>query len=153
MFGLFKKKNQDNPPQAKPKKSGYYLELDETNSPAVKPTEEAAKAVAPVTEEKPTPVVAPSVPEPVQNGKQPVVEEKKPEETKKPGKKSAKLKAKTPKVEKTPAAKKEEPVAVEAPVGTFAPQYLNPAYALNQSRRRPGANMTSFLDMARQIKG
>lgn len=34
---------------------------------------------------------------------------------------------------------------------TFAPKYLNPATASN-SRRRPGANMTSFLDMAKQVK-
>lgn len=34
---------------------------------------------------------------------------------------------------------------------TFAPKYLNPANSSN-SRRRPGANMTNFLDMANQVK-
>lgn len=34
---------------------------------------------------------------------------------------------------------------------TFAPKYLNPATA-SSSRRRPGANMSSFLDMANQVK-
>jgi len=34
---------------------------------------------------------------------------------------------------------------------TFAPKYLNPAASSN-GRRRPGPNMNSFLDMARQVK-
>jgi len=33
---------------------------------------------------------------------------------------------------------------------TFAPNYLMPS--ASSSRRRPGANMSSFLDMARQVK-
>lgn len=36
-------------------------------------------------------------------------------------------------------------------VTTFAPNYLAPNGSSN-GRRRPGANMSSFLDMARQIK-
>jgi hypothetical protein len=39
-----------------------------------------------------------------------------------------------------------------APSVTFAPTYLNPAANTNGDRRRPGANMGSFLDMARQTK-
>lgn len=38
------------------------------------------------------------------------------------------------------------------PSVTFAPTYLNPATNTNGDRRRPGANMGSFLDMARQTK-
>jgi hypothetical protein len=38
------------------------------------------------------------------------------------------------------------------PSVTFAPTYLNPAMNTNGDRRRPGANMGSFLDMARQAK-
>lgn len=34
---------------------------------------------------------------------------------------------------------------------TFAPKYLNPAQSSN-GRRRPGPNMNTFLDMARQVK-
>ncbi len=34
---------------------------------------------------------------------------------------------------------------------TFAPKYLNPATS-SSNRRRPGANMTNFLDMASQVK-
>jgi hypothetical protein len=33
---------------------------------------------------------------------------------------------------------------------TFAPEYLTPTNS--NGRRRPGANMTSFLDMAREVK-
>ena len=36
-------------------------------------------------------------------------------------------------------------------VTTFAPKYLAQAGSAN-GRRRPGANMSSFLDMARQVK-
>ena len=36
-------------------------------------------------------------------------------------------------------------------VTTFAPKYLAPSGSSN-GRRRPGANMSSFLDMARQVK-
>jgi hypothetical protein len=38
----------------------------------------------------------------------------------------------------------------KAASSTFAPQYLMPT--ASSSRRRPGANMSSFLDMARQVK-
>jgi len=57
----------------------------------------------------------------------------------------------TPKVESIPA-----PVVkpVEKPVvakeTTFAPQYL--LTLTSRSRRRPGANMSGFMDMAREAK-
>jgi hypothetical protein len=45
---------------------------------------------------------------------------------------------------------KPEPVKISVPTETnFATKYLIPT---NNPRRRPGANMNSFLDMARQIK-
>jgi hypothetical protein len=34
---------------------------------------------------------------------------------------------------------------------TFAPKYLAPSASTN-GRRRPGPNMNTFLDMARQVK-
>jgi hypothetical protein len=53
----------------------------------------------------------------------------------------------------TPAAVKvikPEPVKISVPTETnFATKYLIP---LNSPRRRPGVNMNSFLDMARQVK-
>lgn len=66
-----------------------------------------------------------------------------------------------PKIAKsTPSTKKAEPKPVAAgaalnlpqpTVTTFAPKYLAPTGNSN-GRRRPGANMSSFLDMARQVK-
>lgn len=56
-----------------------------------------------------------------------------------------------PKVESVsaPAAKPvEKPVVAKET--TFAPQYL--LTLTSRTRRRPGANMSSFLDMARQAK-
>lgn len=35
---------------------------------------------------------------------------------------------------------------------TFAPKYLAPSANISDGRRRPGPNMNSFLDMARQVK-
>ena len=49
-----------------------------------------------------------------------------------------------------PVAAKAEPVTISAPTETnFATKYLIPK---NTPRRRPGVNMNSFLDMARQVK-
>ncbi|MCT7949904.1 hypothetical protein NG798_08910 [Ancylothrix sp. C2] len=47
------------------------------------------------------------------------------------------------------AAKKPEPAKAPAPVSGFSTQYLTPT--ATATRRRPGANMTSYLDMARQV--
>ena len=50
---------------------------------------------------------------------------------------------------KAAAAKvlKEEPKET-----TFAPKYLAPSATSSNGRRRPGANMSAYLDMARQVK-
>ncbi|MDB9453547.1 hypothetical protein PN478_18885 [Dolichospermum circinale CS-534/05] len=49
-----------------------------------------------------------------------------------------------------PVAPKAEPVKISVPTETnFATKYLIPQ---NTPRRRPGVNMNSFLDMARQVK-
>jgi hypothetical protein len=48
-------------------------------------------------------------------------------------------------------ATKAEPAKPAAPTETtFAPKYLIPSSS--NSRRRPGANMNTYLDMARQVK-
>ncbi|MDF5707122.1 MAG: hypothetical protein PUP90_05420 [Nostoc sp. S4] len=51
--------------------------------------------------------------------------------------------------EKAAAAKvlKEQPTET-----TFAPKYLAPSGKISNGRRRPGANMSAYLDMARQVK-
>jgi hypothetical protein len=57
------------------------------------------------------------------------------------------VKAETP----APApVKKPEPAKAPTPVGGFSTQYLTSS--TSATRRRPGANMNSYLDMARQVK-
>lgn len=118
------------------KGNGYYLELDEAG-------EEKAPAAKPVSPEptvngtKPAPTVAvektatATKAEPSANGKTPKAE-------------PAKAPEATTNGTKTPVAETQEET-------TFAPKYLIPS-ASSSDRRRPGANMTSFLDMARQMK-
>lgn len=57
------------------------------------------------------------------------------------------LKAEPAKPAKAPAASTNGQKPTET---TFAPKYLVPT--ASNSRRRPGANMSNFLDMARQVK-
>lgn len=130
--GLLGSKKADSAPSLAPKakkSSGYFLELDEakglgTAAPA--PVEKAAEPVAA------QPVVAP------------------------PAAKTEAAPKPAPAAPKTAPAP--EPVAVantlnlpKPSVATFAPDYLAPSAGSN-GRRRPGANMSSFLDMARQVK-
>ncbi|MBA4447149.1 hypothetical protein [Cylindrospermopsis raciborskii] len=57
----------------------------------------------------------------------------------------------TPKVESIPApAAKPVEKPVVAKETTFAPQYL--LTLTSRARRRPGANMSGFMDMAREAK-
>jgi len=176
---------QIKPPVAKPKKrSGYFMELDESEDAnlltqpvaAVKQavektknaTVEAAKQVAetvktsePVTAAKQV-VEKAKTSEPVAAAKQ-VVEKAKTSES---GQKVAAepVAAKKSKVELVQTAEglKAEPAKPSISIAassngqnktetTFAPKYLNPANS-STSRRRPGANMTNFLDMANQVK-
>lgn len=67
----------------------------------------------------------------------------------------------TPKVQLEQTAEGLKPVPAKAPASsvlnktqtetTFAPKYLSPSVSSN-GRRRPGPNMSSFLDMARDVK-
>ncbi|MBD2502177.1 hypothetical protein [Anabaena azotica] len=123
------------------KSSGYYLELKEDSTeqtaPAPAPqaapvasngTKAAAKAEAPpATEKKPAPAIAKV--EASKNGKN--------------GKAAPKQ-----------AEPEKAPVANTTPPGetTFAPKYLAPSASSSNGRRRPGANMSSYLDMASQVK-
>jgi hypothetical protein len=44
-------------------------------------------------------------------------------------------------------------VATKTPTETtFAPKYLAPSTTSSNGRRRPGANMSAYLEMARQVK-
>ncbi|MBD2445633.1 hypothetical protein H6G76_00405 [Nostoc sp. FACHB-152] len=121
---------------------GYYLQLDESAEPTPAPTPKPAattngtKATAkpPEAEKKPAPVEAEKKPAPAAKAVK--------------AKASQNGKVATPEPEKAPtavAAVKKEPTET-----TFAPKYLVPS--ATNGRRRPGANMSSFLDMASQVK-
>jgi len=128
-----------------PKKAAdkkYFLQLDEAaeakpeTAPAPK-AEIVAEAPAPAAKvETPAAPVAPA-----------------PAASKKP-KASAKAPAPSPKVE-APAAPKAEPVvSAKAPVKTVVTLADYNQIPSNQfgDRRLPGANMASFLELARQVK-
>ncbi len=177
---------QISPASAKPKKrSGYFMELDESednkflNEPvaAVKQamektknaTVEAAKQVADTVKTSEPAAAAKQTAEKVKTS-EPVTATKQTAEkvkTSEPvtaAKNAEPVAAKKSKVELVQTAEglKAEPAKPNKPVAassngqnktetTFAPKYLNPATS-SSSRRRPGANMSNFLDMANQVK-
>jgi hypothetical protein len=143
--------------RGKKKNGGYYLQLDESGeqTPALtpkpaetpKPTATAngikATATAVEPEKKPAPVA-----------------ESEPKSEKKPAP-AAKAKAVKAKASQNGKVAPSEPAKAPAAVAavkkeptetTFAPKYLAPAATTSNGRRRPGANMSSFLDMASQVK-
>ncbi|MBW4578502.1 MAG: hypothetical protein KME42_02890 [Tildeniella nuda ZEHNDER 1965/U140] len=132
--GLFSSKKKPDaiegsaPTPRKARNSGYFLELDE------------AKGVGSVAAPGKADTASPA----------------------KPAQTSAKSESNNGATAKPAAVK--EPKATPKPVSanaalnlpqptvtTFAPKYLAPTGNSN-GRRRPGANMSSFLDMARQVK-
>ncbi|HIK11463.1 MAG TPA: hypothetical protein IGS52_14560 [Oscillatoriaceae cyanobacterium M33_DOE_052] len=115
------------------KKSEYYLEIEDAKGTGVAPTPKAAPAAKP---EAPKAVAAPAA---------------------KPAapKAAATPAPAAPKAAATPAPAappKPAPAPQKAPepVSGFATSYLMPN--ATTPRRRPGANMTSFLSMAQQVK-
>ncbi|PSB32020.1 hypothetical protein [Chlorogloea sp. CCALA 695] len=178
---------QVKPSVAKPKKrSGYFMELDESEDAnlltqpvaAVKQavektknaTVEAAKQVAEtVKTSEPVAAAKQSVEkaktsEPVTAAKQSVEKAKTSESGQKVAATAEPVATKKSKVELVQTAEglKAEPAKPSISIAassngqnktetTFAPKYLNPANS-STSRRRPGANMTNFLDMANQVK-
>ncbi|MBW4468775.1 MAG: hypothetical protein KME45_00020 [Stenomitos rutilans HA7619-LM2] len=141
LFGSKKAKaaiSEAEPKTRKAKNSGYFLELDEAKgigngatAPAKTPVAAAAKSQAVKDSAKPEPAK---------------VEAAKPKQAAK-----AKAAATAEKAEPKPAAAKAALNLPQPTVTTFAPKYLAPTSSSN-GRRRPGANMSSFLDMARQVK-
>ncbi|MBD2120051.1 hypothetical protein [Trichocoleus sp. FACHB-262] len=135
---LNKKSSADAPsavPQPK-RKSGYFMEFDDSSANGQPAKIEAAKAEPVKTQ--PAKVEAPKAPEPAAQ----------------PGKAEARkaAKAEAAKTEATPPAP-----AQPAPVATNnqnGQKQSEPAIAFSSfgDRRRPGPNMSSFLDMARQVK-
>ncbi|HEY9851335.1 MAG TPA: hypothetical protein V6D28_17835 [Leptolyngbyaceae cyanobacterium] len=170
MFGFIKKlfggilaflglnksgKDQASAPKTK-KGGGYYLELDEAQVAAQKAngskTASATKAES-AAKDKPAPKA-----EPVAATAQPAKAEAVKAEPAKvaPAPKAAPAKVEAAKAEPAPApkaapAKAATPAASNNGKSTFAPDYLLSLSSTN-GRRRPGANMNSFLNMARQVK-
>ncbi|MEH2139163.1 hypothetical protein [Nostoc sp.] len=150
----------------KKKSNGYFLELDEAKDAAKDAAKEVAsnakkvaetvtsnakKVTAAITSEAPTQSKPDSL-----NGTKTAAQKGKAKSAKnaKPADVTLVQTAEGLKVEpgknaKAAAAKvlKEEPKET-----TFAPKYLAPSVTSSNGRRRPGANMSAYLDMARQIK-
>ncbi|MBD2037459.1 hypothetical protein H6F76_21080 [Leptolyngbya sp. FACHB-321] len=129
------KKSQEAIAEAAPKprkarNSGYFLELDDAKGVGSAATPAQASKQQPAKAE---PIKAEPAKAVVQSNqvKPPVVAEPKP----------------APK----PVAANAALNLPQPTVTTFAPKYLASNGSSN-GRRRPGANMSSFLDMARQIK-
>ncbi len=148
----------------KKKSNGYFLELDEAKS--IKPLEtvkeaasntqkaaekvatEAKKAVETVISDSKKEVeTVPSKTAASSNGKKAAASKGDSKSVK--ASKNGKAPKAEPKPELTPAASKVAKIPAET---TFAPKYLAPSATSSNGRRRPGANMTSFLEMARNVK-
>ncbi|MEH2250754.1 hypothetical protein [Nostoc sp.] len=158
----------------KKKSNGYFLELDEAKDAAKDAAKEVASNVKKVAEtvtsnaKKVTATIGSEAPEPSKpdslNGTKTAAAKDKAKDKEKNKAKSAKnpkpadvtlvqtaegLKVEPGKNEKAAAAKvlKQQPTET-----TFAPKYLAPSTTSSNGRRRPGANMSAYLDMARQVK-
>ena len=125
------------------KRSGYFMELDETedvksvngNQP---PKELAAAKIPEPVAVEPASSKPAKTPEPVKNAPAPRIELVQTAEG---------VKAELAKPVSSSAANTNGQKPTET---TFAPKYLAPTTTSN--RRRPGPNMNTFLDMARQVK-
>lgn len=150
-FTGFGKKAQAEGAAVKPAKkngNGFYLELDEAKGAA--PAVKAAVAAA-----------ATAVAEKIETKAEPKTEVKAASNGGKSSARTAKLEAaKAAATKPAEPAKAPDPAALIAAAvsssssksqsnGTFAPQYLVPTN--NGTRRRPGANMSTYMDMARKV--
>ncbi|MCC5663069.1 hypothetical protein LC653_03745 [Nostoc sp. CHAB 5784] len=158
--------------RGKKKSNGYFLELDEAKDAAKDAAQEVASNAKKVAEtvvsnvKKVTATIgseAPEAPEAPEasklaslNGTKTAAAKtkEKPAKNPKPADVTLVQTAEGLKIEpgknaKAAAAKvlKEEPKET-----TFAPKYLAPSATSSNGRRRPGANMSAYLDMARQVK-
>ncbi|MEH2467317.1 hypothetical protein [Nostoc sp.] len=150
----------------KKKSNGYFLELDEAKDAVTDVAKDVASNVKKVAEtvgsnaKKVTASIGSEAPDPSKpdslNGTKTAAGKGKAKSAKnaKPADVTLVQTAEGLKVEpgknaKAAAAKvlKEEPKET-----TFAPKYLAPSATSSNGRRRPGANMSAYLDMARQVK-
>ncbi len=137
------------------KNDGFYMQADESKAPAsVEKVAVAPKATAPAAEKKVEKVADEA---PVETKAAPVAEkaETAAEESPKATKTSIKDKKKAKgekKANPTVELVAIETVAASEPAITnFATDYLIKPSS-NSNRRRPGANMKQFMDMARQVE-
>lgn len=144
LFGKFGQKND-----------GFYMQADESQAPAPIEKAVAPQAKAPAAEKK-AEKVAVAAATPVETKASPAAEtvvEESPKATKTSIKDKKKDKKKA-KGEATPAV---EPASIantapaESTITNFATDYLIQPSSIS-SRRRPGANMKQFMDMARQVE-
>ncbi|MEH1770682.1 hypothetical protein [Nostoc sp.] len=148
----------------KKKSNGYFLELDEAKDAAkdaVKEVASNAKKVADTVSSNAKKVTAtitseaatPSKPESLNGTKTAAAKAKSAKNSKAADVQLVQtaegLKVEPAKNGKAAAAKviKEQPTET-----TFAPKYLAPSATSSNGRRRPGANMSAYLELARQIK-
>ena len=125
------------------KRSGYFMELDETEDVKSVNGNQPPKEVAAAKTPEPVAVEPASskpvkTPEPVNNAPAPRIELVQTAEG---------VKAELAKPVSSSAANTNGQKPTET---TFAPKYLAPT--TTSKRRRPGPNMNTFLDMARQVK-
>jgi hypothetical protein len=139
--GIFSKKPQElsaaGQPQPRKRSSGYFLEYEDANSSGTasdKTTTEATQTAKPIAKADPKPTATKSQP-------------------------AAKVEPATAVQAETLVATKSktepQPIAnalnlPQPTVTTFAPNYLTPTNS--NRRRRPGANMAAYMDMARQVR-
>ncbi|MFS0515555.1 hypothetical protein ACEYW6_12670 [Nostoc sp. UIC 10607] len=146
----------------KKKSNGYFLELDEAKDAAKEVASNAKKVAETVVSnaKKVTETVVSEAPEASKpaslNGTKTAATKAKAKSAKNPKpadvtlvQTAEGLKVEPGKNAKAAAAKviKEQPTET-----TFAPKYLAPSATSSNGRRRPGANMSVYLDMARQVK-
>jgi hypothetical protein len=158
ILGIFGRgKQTDAIAEAAPKRkksSGYFLELEDAKSTG-------NSASAPAGNPTPANPASAKAPEPAAAEAQPVAAATTAQPQAEPAQKSSARKAKlAAAAEQAEPAKPTAPVAVnpvnnslnlpQPTVTNFATEYLIPKTAT--PRRRPGANMSNFLDMARQVK-
>lgn len=135
------------------KSSGYYMELDEAKSTKAEPAKAETKVAAPVaaatTEVKQSEPVKAEAPK----AKSAKAEAPKAESAKAKAKKATAEPATADVNGSTNGAKPPVPantLNLPQPTVSFATEYLVPKPTT--SRRRPGANMGSFLEMAKTVK-
>jgi hypothetical protein len=124
----------------KKKSNGFFLELDEASTGA-KPAVTAKPKATPTNGTKAVAEAAAAS----------TATEKPASKAVKTAKVESSKNGKAPKAEPTPATVASTTPKIPTET-TFAPKYLAPSAANSNGRRRPGANMSAYMDMASQVK-